>query len=256
MAAAATKLFKFALEHRSEIKSAYDKNGTNHHAYAKDATDAGYDLGTKAVTAPLRVWENIPRLIVRGLQFLFGLIIVGIYGVRVGAGQKDAADADAAWWFGLIVAVLACVSALALALTAPLGAFSKRFKVHHLFGWDLSLSLLWVIVFGVFMHIFHNRSSDDEYKGSSTGLEKSAAWLDLVNVFLWLISGVYGGIKTWVARRRDALKDRAQNKLFMGFSGSSVDDDKEAMYAHSHVSEPEPVYHQGRTQGYPAFSSV
>lgn len=249
----ASKLFKFALQHRGEIKSAYDKNGTNYQAHAKDATDVGYEMGTKAVTAPLRVWENIPRLVVRGLQFLFGLIIVGIYGVRVGAGQKDADDASPVWYFGMIVAVLACVSALVLAFTAPFGAISKKFKVHHLFGWDLGLCFLWIIVFGIFMQIFHGRSSSDSYKGSSTSVEKSAAWLDLVNVFLWLISGVYGGIKTWVARRRDALKDRAQNKLFQGTSTtSSVEEDKEALYAHS-VSEPEPVYHQGRLQPYGAF---
>ncbi|KAF3761620.1 hypothetical protein M406DRAFT_223020, partial [Cryphonectria parasitica EP155] len=161
----------------------------------------------------LRAWENIPRLVVRGLQFLFGLIIVGIYGVRVGDGQKNAADASSAWWFGMIVAVLACISALILAFTAPFGMVSKRCKTHHMFGWDLSIFLLWIIVFGVFMGIFHNRSSDDSYKGSSTGVEKSAAWLDLVNALFWLVSGVYGAVKTWAGRRRDALKDQAQNRL-------------------------------------------
>lgn len=254
--ASVVRLLRLALQHRGEIKSAYDKNGLNYQAHAKDATNVGYELGTKAVTAPLRVWENIPRLIVRGLQFLFGIIIVGIYGVRVGNGQKNADQASAIWWFGMIVAVLACISALILALTAPLGAVSNKFKVHFLFGWDLGLSLLWIIVFGICMHIFHNRDSSDPYKGSSVSLEKSAAWLDLVNSILWLISGVYGGIKTWVSRRRDALKDKAQNKFFQGLKTSSMDDDKEAMYAHSHVShvsEPEPVYHLGRQRGYNAL---
>lgn len=251
---AASKLFKFALEHRGEIKSAYAKNGTNYQAHAKDATDIGYELGTKAATAPLRVWENIPRLVVRGLQFLFGLIIVGIYGVRVGDGQKNPDDASAAWWFGMIVAVIACISSLILAFTAPFGAVSKKFKVHYLFGWDLGLCFLWIIVFGIFMQLFHSRSSDDSYKGSSTSLQKAAAWLDLVNVLLWLISGIYGGIKTWVARRRDALKNKAQNKLFQssGSAATSVHEDKEALYEHS-VSEPEPVYHQSKWQGYGAF---
>ncbi|KAJ4424446.1 hypothetical protein N0V82_000968 [Gnomoniopsis sp. IMI 355080] len=248
-----SKLFKLALEHRGEIKSAYEKNGTNYQAQAKDATNVGYDLGTKAVTAPLRAWENIPRLVVRGLQFLFGIIIVGIYGVRVGDGQKNADDASPVWWFGMIVAVLACISALILAFTAPFGAVSKKFKVHYLFGWDLGLCFLWIVVFGIFMQIFHNRSSDDSYQGSSTSVQKAAAWLDLVNVLLWLISGVYGGIKTWVARRRDALKDKAQNKLFQGPGSTSEEEDKEALYAHS-VSEPEPIYyHQSRMQGYGAF---
>ncbi|PSR75849.1 hypothetical protein BD289DRAFT_346633, partial [Coniella lustricola] len=177
------------------------------------ATNVGYAAGTKAATAPLRAWENIPRLAVRGLQFLLALIIVGIYGVRVGHGRSDSADASPAWWFGMMVGVLSCISALILAFTAPLGMFSDRFKTHHLFGWDLVFFLLWIIVFGIFEGIFHDRSSDNPYKDSSTAVEKSAAWLDLVNALLWLVSGVYGGIKTWLGRRRDALKDRVQHRL-------------------------------------------
>lgn len=249
----ASKLFKFALEHRDQIKSAYNKNGINYHAHAKDATDAGYQLGVTAVTAPLRASENIPRLIVRGLQLLFGIIIVGIYGVRVSAGQKNAENASPAWWFGMIVAIIASISALVLAFTAPLGAISRKFKAHLLFGWDLSLCLLWIIVFGIFMRIFHNRSSEDSYKGSSTSLEKSAAWLDLVNALFWLISGVYGAIKTWVSLRRDALKDKAQNELFQRFGAASTTGDKEAQYAHSQVSEPAPIYQRGRHQGFTAL---
>lgn len=242
-----TKFAKLIFQHRKEIQTAYDKNGIDYRAHAKDASDFGYNVGTKAATAPLRAWENIPRLIVRGLQFLFGIIIVGIYGVRVGAGQKDAADASPAWWFGLMIAVLSCLSAIILAFTAPLGAISKRFKTHHLFGWDLTFFLLWIVVFGIFMGIFHNRSSDDPYKGSSTALEKSAAWLDFVNALLWLVSGAYGGIKTWVGRRRDALKNQAQTRLLYGGrpgqNPGNVGKEEMSMYSHdSDLAEPEPVY--------------
>lgn len=254
--AAALKLFKFGLEHRGEIQEAYAKHGTDFRAHRNDAAGKGYDAacdaGTKAATAPLRAAENIPRLVVRGLQFLFGLVMVGIYGVRVGAGNRDPAEAAAAWWFGLVVAVVACVSALALALTAPLGALSRRFKTHHMFGWDLLLCLMWFVAFGIFFDIFHDRAKDDPYKGSSTAVQKHVTWIDLVNALFWLLSGVYGFVKTWVGRKRDAVlsqgRDRMQDKLaYGGGLEAGLDSDKEEI-DYSTLSEPEHVYQQGRAR--------
>lgn len=258
---AALKLLKLGFEHRAEIQKAYAKNGTDLRAHSSDAMGQGYDAacstGSAVATAPLRAAENIPRLVVRGLQFLFGLIMVGIYGVRVGAGQKDAADAAATWWFGLAVGVAACLAALVLAFTAPLGAVSKRFKTHHLFGCDLFLCVMWFAVFGTMFGIFHDRASDDPYKGSSTMVQKNVTWLDLVNALLWLISGVYGGIKTWVGRKRDAVlsqgREKMQDKFMSRGDATGWDSDKEDAYVeYSSISEPEHVYQQGRarTQGY------
>lgn len=256
---AALKLLKLGLEHRTEIQSAYAKHGTDLRAHRNDAMGQGYDAacdtGTKVATAPLRAAENIPRLVVRGLQFLFALIMVGIYGVRAGAGSKDADDASPAWWFGLIVGVLACVSALFLAFTAPLGVISKRFKTHHMFALDLVLCLMWFVAFGVFFSIFHNRDGDDSYKGSSTMVQKNVTWLDLVNALLWLVSGVYGFIKTWVGRKRDAVLSQGRNKMqekmaYEKGHAAAVDSDEEELYKYSTVSEPDQVYQQGRQRAY------
>lgn len=251
-------LLKFGLAHRQEIQGAYAKNGTDFRAHRNDAMGQGYDTacetGTKVATAPLRAAENIPRLVVRGLQFLFAIIMVGIYGVRVGAGAKDADDEAATWWFGLIIGVVACLSALILAFTAPLGAISKKFKTHHLFALDIFLALMWFIVFGIFFGVFHNRASDDSYKGSSTMVQKSVTWLDLVNALLWLVSGVYGCIKTWVGRRRDAVllqgREKMQDRLVSRGGSAGGDSDKENLYHYSSVSEPELVYQQGRKRTY------
>lgn len=261
-----TKLFKLGLAHRKDIQSAYAKNGTDFRAHRADAMDIACDTGTKAATAPLRAAENIPRLVVRGLQFLFALIMVGIYGVRVGDGQKDASESSSAWYFGLVVGVMACISALILAFTAPFGAISKKFKTHHLFGWDLLLSLLWFIAFGVFMGIFHHRSSDDPFKGSNTTVQKSVTWIDLLNALFWLISGVYGFVKTWMGRKRDAallhgrgMVEGHTDRLFSrgGAREAEQHNEKEDMYEYSsvsdRVSEPERVYYQGRPSHYAGY---
>lgn len=256
---AALKLFKLGLEHRGEIRSAYAKHGTDLRAHRNDAVGQGYDAacetGTKVATAPLRAAENVPRLAVRGLQFLLGIVVVGVYGERVGAGRGDPArDASAAWSFGLVVAVAACLAAVLLAFAAPLGAVSRRFKTHHLFGLDLLLCLMWFVAFGIFFGIFHDRAGDDPYKGSSTAVEKGTAWLDLVNALFWLTSGAYGFMKTWVGRKRDAVlsqgREKMQDRLAYQRGQPGVDGGKEELYEYSEVSEPGQVYQQGRARAY------
>lgn len=257
--AAALKLFKLGLEHRGEIQGAYAKHGTDLRAHRNDAMGQGYDAacsaGTSVATAPLRAAENIPRLVVRGLQFLFGLVMVGIYGVRVGAGSRDPAEAAAAtWWFGLAVAVAACASALFLAFTAPLGLVCKKLRTHHMFGLDLLLCLMWFVAFGIFFGIFHHRDDDDSYKGSSTAVQRRVTWLDLVNALFWLLSGVYGFVKSWVGRKRDAVlsqgRERMQDRLaYKGGLEAGVDSDKEEV-DYSTLSEPDQVYQQGRARPY------
>lgn len=281
---AALKLLKLGFEHRAGLQQAYAKNGTDLRAHSADAAGHGYDAacetGAAVATAPLRAAENIPRLAVRGLQFLFALVMVGVYGVRLGAIRRGDSDdsttndsAGACWWYGVVVGVAACLASLVLAFAAPLGAVSRRCRTHHLFAVDAFLCLNWFIVFGVFFGIFHDRAGDDPYQGASVAVQRSVAWVDLVNALLWLVSAVYGGVKTWVGRRRDAVlargREKMQDKLRTAspssFSrqgggaggaaaGAGWDSDKErdAYVEYSSVSEPEHVYYQGRarTQGY------
>lgn len=195
----------------------------------QSTADSGFAYGKKTATAPLRVYENIPRLVVRGLQFVLGIVIVGIYGERVHKGREDAEDASAAWVFGLIVSMAACITALVFAVVAPLGAVTRRFKTHRLFGWDLTLFVLWITTFGVFAQIFLHRDDDDaSYKGASTTVEKGAMWLDLANSILWLVSGVYGSLKVFLGNKVDSVGGRVTGKVTGGLFGRSGRKDKEA----------------------------
>lgn len=203
-----------AHQNQNNFYSNNNPNGNWVETTVQSTADSGFAYGKKTATAPLRVYENIPRLVVRGLQFLLGIVIVGIYGERVRKGREDPEAASAAWVFGLIVSVAACFTALVFAVVAPLGAVARRFKTHRLFGWDLTLFVLWITTFGVFAQIFLHRDDDaSSYKGASTTIEKGAMWLDLANSLLWLVSGVYGSLKVFLGNKVDSVGGKVTGKV-------------------------------------------
>src|SRR3569833_3274580 len=65
-----------------------------------------YGAGKSAATAPLKAWENVPRWVVRGLQFLFGLIVAGFYGHRIDVDRRAGAPQSGEWVFGVTIAGL------------------------------------------------------------------------------------------------------------------------------------------------------
>lgn len=200
---------------RSADKSELGR-AAGHHAFKE-----GTDVGKKAGKAWLKTFEVIPRMVCRSLQFIFALIACGFYGNRVDADRKADDGFSPEWMYAIIVAGLSAISAVLFIAASPLGAIPfigsklKVFKTYRAFAWDLGLFVAWIVVFGIFAGIFLKRDSDDEkYKGSSTGAMKTAVWVDLVNVILWLVSGVYGAVKTFLGDKMDEVTDRAGNKLF------------------------------------------
>ncbi len=173
-----------------------------------------YGAGKTAATAPLKAWENIPRWIVRGLQFLFALIVAGFYGHRVDVDRRAGNPQSAEWVYGVTIAGLSCITAIVFAFAAPLSIVSSKFRTYRLFAWDFGLFLLWIIVFGIFGGIFLKRPDGDDYKGASTVTMKAVVWLDLLNSILWLVSGTYGGVKTLLGNRVDGIGGRVTDKLF------------------------------------------
>jgi hypothetical protein len=216
---AITKLLPVLLKHKDTLL----EDGLDPHAHARRGANYGVNYGVnygkKAATAPLKAWENIPRWVVRGLQFVLGLVIVGLYGHRVdkqhsAANENGGSHLSPEWVFGLVVAGLSSLTAVIFAAMAPFGAVSNRCRTSRLFSWDLSLFLLWIVVFGIFAGIFLHRDNDDSYKGSSTAVQKGAVWVDLVNAILWLISGTYGFVKTFMSGKVDTIGEKVTGKMF------------------------------------------
>lgn len=217
----------------SEFRAA-DK-GELGRAAGRHAFNEGTETGKTMGKTWLKTFEVVPRLVCRGLQFLFAIIACGFYGNRVHADDKADRGFSPEWILAITVAGAAAVSSVLFVAATPLGAVPfvggriKLFKTYRAFAWDLFLFVMWIVVFGIFAGIFLKRDSDDKYKGSSTGLMKTAVWVDLVNAILWLVSGVYGCIKTFLGDKVDHLSDKAGKKLFERKKAPA----KEADYAES-----------------------
>lgn len=180
------------------------------------------DIGKTAGKSWLKTFEVIPRLVCRGLQLLFALIACGFYGNRVDSDRRDGDDGGFApeWLYAITIAGLSAVTAVLFTVVLPLSAVPilgskvSLFKTYRAFGWDLFLFIAWIVTFGIFAGIFLKRDNDDEYKGANTRAMKAAVWIDFVNVILWLVSGVYGAIKTCLGERVDRVTDKVSNKMF------------------------------------------
>ena len=202
----------------SDFRSA-DKGDMGRQA-GHQAFNKGADTGKEMGKAWLKTFETIPRFVCRGLQFILALVACGFYGNRVDADRKADDGFSPEWIFAIFVAGISAVSAFLLVVVVPLGALpfiGSRFKIartHRAFAWDLTMFVMWLVVFGIFAGIFLKRDSDEPYKGSSTGAMKTAVWVDLVNAILWLISGTYGAIKTFVGEKANSLTNKMGTKLF------------------------------------------
>ncbi|KAI1500834.1 hypothetical protein F5X99DRAFT_223720 [Biscogniauxia marginata] len=173
-------------------------------------------LGKGAVSKQFYIYETWARWVARGIQLILALVAAGLYARRVDVNRR-AGDAQAASWvYAVVVAGLSSVTCLVYAVPNPF------LRSHRMFAWDLVLFILWVAVFGTFANVFLPLPDDqDEYQGTSVSLMTAAVWLDLVNCLLWLITGVYGCARTFLARKidakvngkLDALEERVGDKI-------------------------------------------
>jgi len=68
-------------------------------------------------------------------------------------------------------------------------------------------SMLWVTVFGIFGKIYIRRgvAETDRYQGTDTQRMKRAAWIDLVNMLLWLFTFLGGVFRFCLHKRERSL---------------------------------------------------
>lgn len=184
-------------------------------AAGRAAYTEGADTGKTVAKTWLKTFEVVPRMVCRGLQFIFALIACGFY---VNANHNEGA---ALWLFAITISGLSAATAVLFVLATPLGAIPwigskiKLCKTYRAFAWDLGLFVCWLVAFGVFAGIFLHRDGDDVYKGAKAGRMKIAVWIDFVNAFLWLVSGVYGGIKTFLGEKADQMTEKLREKIFI-----------------------------------------
>jgi len=137
----------------------------------------------------------IPRAILRLLQFAFALAVCGLYGTDIQNANKHDQGADSKWLYAVVIGGLSVVTSLIYGV--PL------IKSYIFFAWDTILFILWIAVFGIFGKMYIHE--DAEGNGGVQRM-KNAVWVDLVNVFLWLISAVYGAVLFRGSRQNQSVR--------------------------------------------------
>lgn len=139
------------------------------------------------------------RLVLRTVQFVLGLTVIGLFGARIRNDSSAHAAQATQWVYALSVGALA--SATVLVYMIP---FTEAY-VGAVAAWDAFLTLLYLVAFGIFAAMFEGRADDrrSEVKGQVLSTEEyhHAVWVLLVNVVLWLVTGLLSGVKAREVRR-------------------------------------------------------
>ncbi|KAI1428666.1 hypothetical protein F5Y12DRAFT_681751 [Xylaria sp. FL1777] len=180
-------------------------------------------FGKGAITKSIYIYETWLRLFGRGLQLIFALVVVGLYGSRVSSDHRNDRSQAVQWVFALIVASLSAITSVVFAIPQPF------VRTARLFAWDFTLFVLWIAVFGTFAVIFLRMPDDDEhkwYENTRVSVMRHAVWVDLVNAIFWLLTGCYGCFRTFVSRKVDEKIDskleQIENKVSDKFEESGL----------------------------------
>jgi len=152
-------------------------------------------MGVRDLSSSRFSIANIINLVLRFLQLVFALAVVGLYAQDLNKARKEDKYSDGKWVFATVVGSLSAVTAL-IFMILPILISSTTIAI--LFAWDAILFILWCAVFGLFgsMYIHANPEMD-----SGIQRMKNAVWVDLVCLLLWFITSVIGAI--WFIRGRN-----------------------------------------------------
>jgi hypothetical protein len=155
-------------------------------------------------------WEKrgvaglISRAALRTLQFAFAIVVAVLYGLDLQQATNNNAKAESAWIYAEFVAGVSMVVCLA-----------HLFFTTAVWYWGLLDGLvfvLWLAQFGVFATTYLGGGEKLEEDGfaevvSSTRM-RSAVWVNLVSMLLWLATTIQGIIGCCARRKNAQRKDR------------------------------------------------
>ncbi|RAQ55800.1 hypothetical protein AFGD_011225 [Aspergillus flavus] len=140
----------------------------------------------------------ISRAALRTLQFVFAIVIAGLYGVDLAHATEVNARAPSQWVYAEFVAAVT-------ALTCIVHCF---ITVTHVAwsAWDFVLFVLWLALVGTFGAIYISNNVLDEYEQATSSIPRmrAAVWISLVSMVLWFATTVLG--IAWCCRTRKVTR--------------------------------------------------
>ncbi|KAF2867430.1 hypothetical protein BDV95DRAFT_502912 [Massariosphaeria phaeospora] len=122
------------------------------------------------------------RIIVRFLQFIMGIVIIGLYAQDLTTARKANAHQDPKWLYAVSAGTAGSVVAL---------VFMTPIKAWAFFAVDAVVFVLFLTAFGIFGKIF---ISADAKGDKSVQRMKNAVWMHVVNMLLWFGTAAYGAV--------------------------------------------------------------
>lgn len=165
-------------------------------------------LGARA-SQKFSIWRATTKwhFVIRLFQFVLALVVVGMYGTFLNRAMQADVYADGKWVrdsksippevvrliftlqvYAVVVGSIAAISSLMFMIAAGL----LQFRVVAIcFAWDIVMVILFSALAGVFgsMYIKERVEMDHDIEKM-----KHAAYIDIVNVVLWLITAVWSVI--------------------------------------------------------------
>ncbi|KIW27588.1 uncharacterized protein PV07_07317 [Cladophialophora immunda] len=145
--------------------------------------------------------SNIFNLVLRSLQLIDALVVIGMYAVDLNNANKEDKYADSKWVFAVTVGSLAAVTALVFSLAS---VFFQYRTVALLFAWDWVLTILFATLSGIFGSMYIGERVEYE---SGIHRMKVAVGFDLTGLVLWFVTAAFG---TWwfVMERKEERRGR------------------------------------------------
>lgn len=149
--------------------------------------------------------RTLLNLFARLCQLVCALVVCVYYGRVVNKAVKNNVYGDPKWLFAVTVGALSGLTALIYMVWSLVLEFRA---IALLFAWDAILVIAWAACSGIFgkMYLSENPEMDD-------GIQKMkvAAYFNIVNMLLWLLSAGYCGWVVFIADRSLLLEGRKKD---------------------------------------------
>ena len=157
------------------------------------------------------VYGLIGRITLRSLQFIFAIMVAGLYGVGLHHATTIQAHAQPEWVYAEVVSCLSGVTCIIHCFVAVRRA--------GWFVWDGVLFVLWLAQVGIFVTIYASGVKPGYIEATQSLIRmRIALWVNLVNTLLWFATTVLGLV--WCIRRCKVAR-QIDDKLAKG-EGASV----------------------------------